>query len=340
MNAATNRTLGSPNVRLTISGADGSLAGLCKDGKELLLPANLAFALRLLDSGRNYRHFDSRDFRTFELECDASGALTRIWSDCPELPGMQIISHVRFDGVNFRFRNRVRDVPENWEFEMIDCPAVTVPETNELFWPRTDGMLLDEPEKSGRMFQQLEIPSQLSCGFYPGACQMQFMASYPVEGGGVYFAADDRSHATKLLEFRRESEDDPSRIRLRIECYCGHDGDRHHYEPPYEMLLRPFDGDWHDACAVYREWVEQDPSLKKFPAPPRWLKKSPVVMVLTVRGTGGINADENAFSYYENAFPRLKELSEAFDSPVLALLMRWDQHGPGCLRTAGPPPEA
>lgn len=325
----TDICLGDENILLTVSGIDGSLKSLRKDNKELILPAKRAFSIRLLDEKRNYRHFDSGDFLNFEFLPSSSGSVIRSWINCPELPGMQLISQIVFDGINFRFRNQICNLPENWEFEMIDCPALTVPESNELFWPKTDGVLLDKPEKTERMFQQMDAPSGLSYGFYPGSCQMQFMASYSTENGsGVYFAADDRSHASKLLEFRKETDDDSSRIRLRIECYCGHDGDQHNYELPYDLLLRPFDGDWQDACSIYRDWVKADPSLDNFPETPEWQKKSPVVVVLTVRGNGNINSEENPFSYYENAFPRLKELSEAFDSPVMALLMRWDQHGP------------
>lgn len=163
-------------------------------------------------------------------------------------------------------------------------------------------------------------------GCYPGPCQMQYMASYSPDGG-IWFGAEDFRHGTKTLEFGAD-DGDGTRIRLRIEQYCGQDGPPERYAPDYDIVLRPFEGDWTDAAAICRDQVRRDPSLKSIPPKPEWLDESPVAVILSIRGRGESFAGENAYSRCENAFPRLRELSEAFGSPVLALLMRWDRHGP------------
>ncbi len=305
---------------LLLSRRNGSIAGMRFEGRELLLPARQAFALRFVDAEGGYRKLDSEAFAQFELRERENAALCR-WSGCSFVPGMTVEIEIGFRSGAFRFRPEAAGVPEGLLLEMLDAPVVIVPEPNELFWPRTDGCLIDQPEKSGRYFQQLSAPGMTGCGVYPGPCQMQYLASCS-PSGGVYFAAEDFHHGTKTLEFGADGGD-PGRIRLRIEQYCGQEG-----APGYDLVLRPFRGDWRDAASIYRDWVKQDPVLRNLPAKPEWLERSPVIVVLTVRGNGGSFAGENAYQQYENAFPRLKELSEAFDSPVLALLMRWDQHGP------------
>lgn len=305
---------------LLLSRGDGSVAGMRYRGKELLQPARLAFSLRFIDRDGNFRPLDSGRFAQFELQELPDAAVCR-WGGCADAPGVEVKLDIRFRDGGFRFRPEVAGVPETLLLELVDAPVIVVPESNELFWPRNDGCLVDQPEKSSRYFQQLTAPGMTGCGYYPGVCQMQYMASYS-PSGGVWFGADDPGHATKILEFGADGGD-PTRIRLRIEQYCGGDG-----VPGCDIVLRPFEGDWMDAAAICREQVKHDPKLQTLPPRPEWLDESPVAVVLSVRGRSDSFRGDNPYSRYENAFPRLKELSEAFGSPVLALLMRWDQHGP------------
>ena len=320
--------LGTRDFHLQISARNGAIAGVWHEGKEIALPSKFAFALRMLDRERNYRIIDSSMFSSFQYRQEEN-KLVRRWENCAECPGMEVVSEIGFDGEVLRFRSRVINIPADWELELVDCPCVTISSRQELFWPRADGILVDEPEKTHRWYQQIEAPDHQSWGFYPGPCSMQFFASYDKESGnGLMFMADDRSHGTKMLEFSSEVKEDNSRIRLRIECYTGHDGNQKEYEIPFDLIIRPFQGDWRDACIIYRKWAEADPVLRDFPKSPEWLQKSPVVVVLAVRGGMNIGSGENPYSDYQQAFPRLKQLSEEFDSPLLVLLMRWDQHGP------------
>lgn len=313
------------NSELLLSRRDGSVAGMRYKGKELLLPAGSAFSLRFVDAEGCYRTLDSGRFAQFELQELPNAAVCR-WTGCSDAPGLAVKLDIGFRDRAFRFRPEVAGISETLLLELVDAPVVVTPESNELFWPKNDGCLVDQPEKSSRYFQQVTAPGMMGSGYYPGPCQMQYMASYS-PAGGVYFGADDPDHGTKLLEFGAD-DGDKTRIRLRIEQYCGLDGTPSRYAPGYDIMLRPFEGDWMDAAAICREQVKLDPVLKDLPPKPEWLDESPVVVVLTVRGQGEKLTGENPYSCCENAFPRLRELSEAFDSPLLALLMRWDQHGP------------
>ena len=310
---------------LHLSRRDGSIAAMRRRGKELLLPARLAFSLRFVDAEGGYRPLDSGHFANFELQEQKTAAVCR-WTGCAGAPGTTVKLDISFRDRAFRFRPEVTGVPEELRLELVDAPVIVVPESNELFWPRHDGCLVDQPEKGSRYFQRLSAPGMAVGGCYPGPCQMQYMASYSPDGG-IWFGAEDFRHGTKTLEFGAD-DGDGTRIRLRIEQYCGQDGPPERYAPDYDIVLRPFEGDWTDAAAICRDQVKRDPSLKSIPPKPEWLDESPVAVILSIRGRGESFAGENAYSRCENAFPRLRELSEAFGSPVLALLMRWDRHGP------------
>ena len=275
--------IGDKHIRLSLSPVDGAVMGMTFQGKPMLCNASGAFSLRMLDRQRRFQTFSSYAFKEFSMEQLEEGVLQRIWTGCPELPGMVVLSNILFDGIGFRFRNGVRNIPDGFALDLIDCPNIVVPEANELFWPFNDGGIIQQPEKSGRLFQQMNADNKHSFGLYPGRCQMQFMASYGRDGSGVYFAADDHSHSTKTLEFGGDDTDPESRIRLRIECCCGHEGEQDNYQLPYDILLYPFEGDWMDASIIYRDWLKSDASLKNVTYA-KWLDKSPVVIVLSTKG--------------------------------------------------------
>ncbi len=82
---------------------------------------------------------------------------------------------------------------------------------------------------------------------------MQFIASYS-QKGGVYFAADDIGRATKVIDFANAGKD---KISLRIEAMCGSYQNGAECVIPFDVVLRPFDGNWYDACQIYRNWVKK-----------------------------------------------------------------------------------
>ena len=117
---------------------------------------------------------------------------------------------------------------------------------------------------------------------------MQFLAAYS-DNGGVYLAADDLTHSIKFLGLAHKAGD--KFFNAYIECCCGtddHDAPVADYELPYDLIVRPFAGDWQHACEIYRQWVEQDPAMKRNFTLPDWLDESPVVIIYPVRGEKSI----------------------------------------------------
>ena len=186
----------------------------------------------------------------------------------------------------------------------------------------SEGVLVGDNHKNKRQQFHLSYPDGFG-GYYPGIIQMQFMASYS-KNGGLLFLADDPHHCTKMIEFSKEKN---GNLGLRIESACGRANASSSYEQPFDNVIKLFDGDWRDACTIYREHIK--PSMKsRTPVKPKWLKDSPVVIAYCVRGNGKLTHDTNKLIPYENAYPYLDKLAKGFDSKIMALIMRWDHGGP------------
>ncbi len=259
-----------------------------------------------------------------------------------------LLTYERVAHLPLTVRVKIRIVPERgltyWSMEMsnetdsviewIDFPHVTVANDliaaggdSSILWPGCEGLLITDAHKREGTWmaaQPLQYPSRGWEGFYPGCCQSQCMAYYNQQGG-VYLAAHDASGCPKMIEYRLQEE----RIALQFRLFPGALG-RGTWAMGYEMVLGVFEGDWYDAAALYREWYEQTherPALSGRAS--QWYHRYPVVVIYPIRGekdTGEMAP--NAYFPYERALPVLNHLAEAFDAPLLALLMHWEGTAP------------
>jgi hypothetical protein len=231
--------------------------------------------------------------------------------------------------------------------DWIEFPAVTVPNDlasmggdGRLFWPAMEGVVVDDVayrEKGWCRYHPIEFPNRGWEGFYPGPCQMQFMAYYS-QAGGLYMAAHDAGGFPKGIEFHPRD----GGIALEYRVYPGAIR-RGKYTLPYDMVLGVFDGDWHDAADIYRRWVAGSglplpPKLGDNKALPEWIHDSPVVVTYPVRGTRDLgDMSPNEYYPYTKALPQLRRLAKEFDSRVLTLLMHWEGSAPWAPPYVWPP---
>lgn len=312
------------NTTLNFSAENGAICSFAVNGKNLTGHAERAFRIRLLSEDGEAVMLDDRDFRDFSF--DEHGKLH--WSSCQKFPGLEMTLIVRkAENGSFRFRPALTGIPADQRLELVAAPLLGIPLTHDLLIPLSEGSLQRFADAAEEEWEEhFSFPGY--CKSYPGEIQMQFLAAYS-DHAGVYLAADDLSHSIKFIGSSHKAGE--KTFEAYIECCCGTDDHKDpgtDYELPYDLILRPFSGDWQHACEIYRQWIEQDPAMQPYFTPPDWLNDSPVVIIYPVRGEKAISDVPNRFIPYENMFLRIRELAEKFDSKVMVLLMRWDHNGP------------
>ncbi|MDD5698549.1 MAG: DUF6259 domain-containing protein [Victivallaceae bacterium] len=293
--------------------------------------AGWIFRLGLLDSQGEWKLVESGEFTKIEPEGEAFR-----FSRHPELGPLEVVISIRGGGDGlFRFRPRVSGSAAGLKLVWIDFPPVTVPGDWRIFWPHNEGVEVRRPE----LHQVYGIPGwpNASCfGYYPGACQMQFMAAYNSGGNGIYFAAHDCSASPKSLDFYPQPD---GSTRLSIQCFCGTEDEEYH--PDFDCVLASLNGGWIGAAECYRAWMERTLHLPKLDpdhddSP---LADSPVTVIYPVKGEGlDVGPMKpNEYFPYRNALLVVRRWAKAFESRIIALLMHWEGTAPWAPPYVWPP---
>ena len=332
--AAFAWSIESNGARAVFSDATGAIISLQgDDAVERIVPTAEMFTLSLLDDAGNETVLKSSDF-----------ALSRKGGDLAysrkEGPFVEIA--VRADSGTFTFKSRVSNWPKGFRLNWIDAPHVNVSTTGRLYWPYLDGCeVSDYTTRTNRNSWCYYEPitwvkrCQSFGGLYPGNAQMQFLAHYQ-DGKGVYFSAEDDHHTQKGVEWEYLP---PKAARLSLQTFCG-EADGRVYDSRFVYRLQPYDGDWMEGCALYRNWIRTLPAFKTPTDYPEWAKDSPVTLIYPVKGEGMDNTmrmKPNRYYPYENVLPDVMRYKQAFESKVMALLMHWEGTAPWAPPYVWPP---
>ena len=338
---------------LSLNEKQTAVASIAYGGQNMLAPDNAGqslFNLRFRDRNEGGR--------IVQFDASQASVIKSHWSK-NEL----IIDYSGFDDEALSVRVVVRlekgDRLSSWNIEVsnetpyyldhIDFPNLAVRNdltatggSGHILWTAQEGCLVEDMrihEEGGWLhYEPIEYPFIGWGGQYPNSTQMQFMAYYN-DHGGLYLAThDDRCHP-KAFQFHRVSDD---AIKFDLRLFTGGAG-RGIYTLPYDVMVGVFDGDWHDAAAIYRDWVESSelplpPKIAHNDALPDWFFSSPVVVTYPVRGVRDMgDQTPNKLFPYINAIPYIDRYAEEFGSRMLALLMHWEGSAPWAPPYVWPP---
>ncbi len=320
----------------------GAVTSCTFGDKNMLVPAEHFFTLGLRSDTGDLEILPSGDFR-FEYEADGGNALAFRHSGHPRYSALEVRTAIRAEKGFFHFRPEVKNIPAGFLLEWIDVPRIVVPANGRIFWPHAEGVLIDRPEaREASPWSRYHVLGFLGRtegiaysegGYYPGVCPMQFL-SWEKDGAVLYFGAHDFSHGTKAVEFAPQKD---GNCRLSLQTFCG---GADPYRSSFDYVFCVMEGDWRDACAVYRDWIADDPAMPRKGDLPEMVRESPVVMIYPVRGHGddkGRMTVGNEYFPYENGMPVTRKLAEAFDSRILSLLMHWEGTAPWAPPYVWPP---
>lgn len=210
----------------------------------------------------------------------------------------------------------------------------------KIVYPYNEGALVTDMKKrmeSPFPYIEPEYPSLGKYSVFPNMVSSQFLA-YIANGCGVYLGFHDEERTTKHIDFRYGH----GCIKLQIRSYCNARYGEN-YSMPFDCDMTLFQGDYFDACALYRSWFESHlpKGLKKIINAenlPAWYGESPIVVTYPVRGK--FDTDEmqpNGLYPYKNALPFLNEIAKETDSRVMSLLMHWEGTAPWAPPYVWPP---
>ena len=341
--------------RLTLNELNGAIESIEKNGENMIATDNAEHALFEIcfrDKAQGGEVIRANSDQA--TKCEISQSKNKITIAYSQFEGMDISARVTVDvSKESPFMNWNIEVHNNTAYlmEYIDFPNLVVPNNlvgnggdSRIFWPAQEGVVIEDinlMEEGLRKYRPIEYPNLLGwIGLYPSSAQMQFMAYYSSKGG-LYMASHDDKFNVKGIEYCKAGNNG---IKMEYHLFTTGAG-KGTYKLPYDMVIGTFNGDWHDAADIYRNWVESS----TMPRPskifenkdlPDWYFESPVVITYPVRGEHDMDdgtMPPNALYPYTNALPILDDLGQAFDSKVMSLLMHWEGSAPWAPPYAWPP---
>jgi len=339
--------------KLTINKQNGAIKAIEKNGKNMIVQGNghqPLFDICFRDpanQGKVVRTDSNQAGR-----CEIKQTINKITISYNEFKGLDLSAKVTVDlskdSALMNWRISV-DNQTPYLMDYIDFPNVVVPNDligqggdARIFWPAQEGVVIEDVnirEGGIRKYQPIEHPNLLGwIGLYPSSAQTQFMAYYaPI--GGLYMATHDDQYNAKGIEYHKAGDNG---VKMEYHLFTTGAG-KGTYALPYDVVIGTFDGDWYDAADIYRSWVENSniaypPKIIDNEDLPDWYFESPVVVTYPVRGHKDMdNMAPNELYPYTNALGHLNNLSEAFDSKVMSLLMHWEGSAPWAPPYAWPP---
>jgi len=333
-------TIKSANSILMLSAKTGAVLSVAFQGCSITLGGNSLFSLGLRGTDGE---LDVLSSNSMQFESEGKDGVLKFHYSLPGKRQLYVNVSIHSEAGFFHFRPEIGNLPAGVFLEWIDVPQIVVPANGRIFWPHTEGVLIDHPEERQKspwsryhllgFLSRTEGIAYSEGGYYPGVCQMQFL-SWEKDGTVLYFGAHDRKHGTKAVEYEPFPD---GRCRLSLQTFCGAENP---YTPGFDYVFGALNGDWMDACSVYRNWIQDDPMLPERGKLPKMVRESPVVVIHPVRGHGddkGQMIEGNEYFPYLNALPYIEKYSSDFDSRILSLLMHWEGTAPWAPPYVWPP---
>jgi hypothetical protein len=216
---------------------------------------------------------------------------------------------------------------ERVRFPVLPLAAIGEEKDNVFLYPRERGGFVEDPfHATTGMGASLNTRG----AFYPVDFNMQFQALYGAsKGHGIYLATHDPGAHLKHIQIANTPASvtwKPAHFPPNI-TFAEED-----YDMPYDCVIGPFQGDWYDACMIYRDWALQQPWASKGPLKhrkdtPKWFKESPLMFYTVVADSaeGTHSIDENIL-IAKNHF---KEMVEWAGVPLTANWYNWKHYHPG-----------
>jgi len=157
---------------------------------------------------------------------------------------------------------------ERVRFPLLTLAPIGKAEDDVFLYPKYRGELMENPFRVRNME-----------AFYPHNFNMQFHALYNKKSKkGLYLGTRDPKASFMVFDIRHRASGimwHPGHFPPNI-TFAGED-----FNLPYDCVVGPFEGDWYDACQIYREWAVKQFWCRKGNLSvrrdiPKWYKEAPL----------------------------------------------------------------
>ncbi|MBQ8428924.1 MAG: hypothetical protein IJX30_02385 [Clostridia bacterium] len=251
-----------------------------------------------------------------------------------------ITAVVAYDTDSFRFRIQVKNNTKDL-IEWVEYPGISFEDDldgskkSNILWMFNEGALVSYCKDKMWPYEEPEYPSWGTLGIFPNMVQSQFMA-YLYGNGGLYVGCHDKNHGVKQIDFYHKDERIKLQLRFYSGAYYGQD-----FSMNFDVVFRFFNGEWQDACEIYRAWYESVTTVKKLEENldlPVWYQESPLVVALPIRGAHDTAEMAPSRYYpYDNLLKEVERISAKTNSKLLVLLMQWEGTAPWAPPYVWPP---
>lgn len=194
-------------------------------------------------------------------------------------------------------------------------------------------------EASAFRYYEVDYPSQGVFSMFPNMVSSPFM-SYIHEAKGIYLAMLDKTYTPKHIDFRVVNDALKTELSIFSNINYGED-----YIMPFDCVMIFFEGNYFDACDLYREWFYQNVATnfktikEKYNEFPTWYHESPVVITYPVVGTRDSDLEMKPGNLYPytNALPVIDYYAKKMDAKVMVTLMQWESTAPWAPPYVWPP---
>lgn len=327
------------NNAISLDFAQKTINSLIFKGEEMIEGNVSFFTLRMRKKDNSHYYLPAKDFKLDKYE---NG---KAYYSHKEADVILTVSELS-NGLKWSIKviNQTNNLLEQVELMTLGlCPNLIADGgKGEIAIPYNEGLRVTSMKQrmtSDFRYYDVDYPSLGIYHMYPNMISSPFMA-YIHNETGIFLGMLDKECTPKHIDFRYFEDVLKTEMAVFTNVDYGQD-----YEMNFDSVMLFFEGNYFDACDLYREWFYQNKGKDfkkikdKYNEFPKWYHESPVIVTYPVVGTKDSDKEmkPGGLYPYTNGLPVMDSLGKQTDSKIMTVLMQWESTAPWAPPYVWPP---